>query len=201
VSATPRGQRIAEWLIRAACRRLPADVRAERCREWIAELPAILGDESIRLSLLRTLRALAFCAGISRTTRQLSRSWRASSRRARNSQWRTGGSPARPSDMVARLAVGLVVELVVVAGAITAITVLTTDHHPDPWPLLAIAALAIGFDAYCLLDIARAADVRYLRKWAWAVICLIQCPLGGIVYLSIGRVGPARPAPPGGTRP
>jgi hypothetical protein len=26
----PRIQRIAEWLIRAACRRLPADVRAEQ---------------------------------------------------------------------------------------------------------------------------------------------------------------------------
>jgi hypothetical protein len=104
--------------------------------------------------------------------------------------------------MVARLAVGLVVELVVVAGTITALMVLTRGHHPDaPWPLLAIAALGIGFDAYCLLDIARAADVRYLRKWAWAAICLIQCPLGGIVYLSIGRVGPARPVPPGATRP
>jgi hypothetical protein len=201
VSAAPRGQRIAGWLIRAACRRLPADVRAERYREWTAELPAILGDESIRLSVLRALRALAFCVGISRTTRQLSRSWRTSSRRARNSQWRTGGLPTRPSDLAARLVVGLVVWLVVVAGAITLLSFLTTRPHPVVWPLLAIVALAIGFDGYCLLDIARAADVRYLRKWAWVVICLIQNPLGGIVYLSIGRVGPARPVPPGDPRP
>ncbi len=200
MSAAPRGQRIAEWLIRAACRRLPADVRAERCREWTAELPAILGDESIRLSFLRTLRALAFCAGISRTTRQLSRSARAGSRRTRSSQWRSGAFRARPSDMVARLVVGLAVWLLVVAGTITVLTVLTTGPHADPWPLLAIAALGIGFDAFCLLDIARAAEVRCLRKWAWVVICLVQCPLGGIVYLSIGRVGPARPVPPADTR-
>jgi hypothetical protein len=199
VSAAPRGQRIAEWLIRSACRRLPADVGAERCSEWTAELPAILGDDSIRLSLLRTLRAFAFCAGISRTTRQLSRSARAGSGRTRGSRWRTGAF--RPSDIVARLVVGLVVWLVVVAGMITIVTVLTTGPRPDPWPLLVIVALAIGFDAFCLVDIARAANVRYLRKWAWAFICLIQCPLGGIVYLSIGRVGPARPVPPTDTRP
>jgi hypothetical protein len=199
VSAAPRGQRTAEWLIRAACRRLPADVRAERCREWTAELPAILGDESIRLSFLRTLRALAFCAGISKTTRRLSRSRRAGSRRTRSSQWRTGGF--RPSDLMARLVVGLVVWVVVVAGTITVITLLTTGPHADPWPLLAIVALAIGFDAFCLVDIARAADVRYLRKWAWALICLAQSPLGGILYLTIGRSRPARPVPPGGTRP
>jgi hypothetical protein len=201
VSAAPRGQRIAEWLIRAACRRLPADVRAERYREWTAELPAILGDESVRRSVLRTVRALAFCAGISRTTRLLSRSARAGSRRARNSQWRTGGLPTRPSDLVGRLIVGLVAWVVFVAGAVTVITLLGRGPHPDMWPLLGIAALAMGFDAFCLLDIAGAADVRYLRKSAWVLICLIQIPLGGIVYLSIGRVGPARPVPPGDARP
>jgi hypothetical protein len=201
VSAAPRGQRIAEWLIRAACRRLPADVRAERCREWTAELPAILDDESIRVSFLRTLRALAFCVGISKTTRQLSRSWRASSRRARTGQWRSGGLPGRPGDLAVRVARGLVVWLVVVAGCIALLVTQLTPPDPRTWPLVLVAALGIGFDGFCLLDIARAADVRYLRKRVWAVICLIQCPLGGILYLSIGRVGPARPVPPGGTRP
>jgi hypothetical protein len=201
VSAASGGQRFAEWLIHAACRRLPPDVRADRCREWTAELPAILGDESIRLSFLRTLRALAFCMGISKTTRQLSRSWRTTSRRTRDSQWRSGGLPTRPSDVVARLIVGIVVWVVVVAGFITLIAVLGTGPHPVMWPLLLVVALGIGFDAYCLLDIARAADVRYLRKWAWTVICLVQMPLGGIVYLSIGRVRPARPVPPGDARP
>jgi hypothetical protein len=200
VSAAPRGQRTAEWLIRAACRRLPPDARAERCREWTAELPAILGDESVRVSFLRTLRALAFCAGISRTTRQLSRSRRASTRRVRSAQWRTGGLPSRPSDLAIRIVRGLAVWLVVVASSIALLVTQLTPPNPRIWPLLLVAVLGIGFDAFCLVDLARAADVRYLRKWAWAVICLIQCPLGGILYLSIGRIGPARPVPPGATQ-
>jgi hypothetical protein len=196
VSRPPDVRRIAEWLIHVACRRLPADERGERCREWTAELPAILDDESVRPSFRRALRALAFSAGISRTTRRLSRSARAASRRTRDSQWRAGGLPTRPSDLAVRVARGLVVWLVVVAGFVTLLTVLTTRPHPDIWPLLIVVALGVGFDAYCLADIARAAEVRYLRKRVWALICLIQMPLGGILYLSIGRVGPARPVPP-----
>lgn len=39
VTSHPRGQRIAEHLIRRGCRHLPADTRDERYREWKAELP------------------------------------------------------------------------------------------------------------------------------------------------------------------
>jgi hypothetical protein len=56
-------------------------------------------------------------------------------------------------------------------------------------PLAAIvplAVLAIGFVVYCLVDLAKS-EVRYLPKWAWAVICLVSVPLGGIVYLVAGR--------------
>ena len=193
MSRAPRAQRIAEWLIRTACRRLPADVRAEQCREWTAELPAILDDQSIRPSFLRTLRALTFCLGISRTTRRLSRSARAGARRTRNSQWRTGAVPARPHDVAVRTVVGLACWLVIVAGVIA-----LGRMFPDPshWLLIVAVPLAIGFDAFCLADIARAAQVRYLPKWAWVLICLIQCPLGGIMYLSIGHVGrPPRVTP------
>jgi capsular polysaccharide biosynthesis protein len=102
VSGTRLVQRVAERLIRAACRRLPADVRAERCREWTAELPAILDDESIGPSWLRGLRALAFCAGISRAARQLS----------------------RPNDTAVRVAVGLGVDVVVVAGVAVVLGIL-----------------------------------------------------------------------------
>jgi Phospholipase_D-nuclease N-terminal len=193
MSRAPRAQRAAEWLIRTACRRLPADVRAEQCREWTAELPAILDDQSIRPSFLRTLRALTFCLGISRTARRLSRSARAGSRPTRNSQWRTGAMPARPHDVAARTIIGLAVWLVIVAGVIA-----LGRMFPDPshWLLMAVLPLAIGFDAVCLADIARAAQVRYLPKWAWVLICLIQCPLGGIMYLSIGHIGrPPRVTP------
>jgi hypothetical protein len=193
VSEGPRVQRVAERLIRAACRRLPADVRAERCREWAAELPAILDDQSVRPSFLRALRALSFCAGISRTTRRLSRSARAGSRRTRKSQWRTGAMRRRPADLATRAVLGLWIWVIVVVGTIALMRL-----RPDPqgWPLGLVLALGVAFDAFCLVDIVRAAQVRYLPKWAWTLICLIQTPLGGIIYLSIGHIGRPRPMPP-----
>jgi len=44
-----------------------------------------------------------------------------------------------------------------------------------------------GFVIFCLVDLARAHEVRYLPKWVWAVVCMISIPLGGIVYLLVGR--------------
>jgi hypothetical protein len=187
-------QRIAEWLIRAACRRLPAEVRAEHCREWAAELPAILDDQSIRPPWRRALRALSFCAGISRTTRQLRRSARARARSAT-----LGQAPAREREYLARRAVvGFLVWLVVVLGFIA---VINRHRGPPGWPVMLLLALAVGFDAFCLVDIARAAQVRYLPKWVWVLICLAQTPGGGILYLSIGHIGRPRPVPPGDAKP
>ena len=51
-------------------------------------------------------------------------------------------------------------------------------------PLIVVAVL---FEVYCLYDLARVRAVRYLPKWAWAIICLISIPLGGIIYLVLGR--------------
>jgi hypothetical protein len=187
-------QRIAEWLIRAACRRLPAEVRAEHCREWAAELPAILDDQSIRPPWRRALRALSFCAGISRTTRQLRRSARARARSAT-----LGQAPAREREYLARRAVvGFLVWLVVVLGFIA---VINRHRGPPGWPVMLLLALAVGFDAFCVVDIARAAQVRYLPKWVWVLICLAQTPGGGILYLSIGHIGRPRPVPPGDAKP
>jgi hypothetical protein len=182
-------QRIGERIIRSSCRRFPADVEADRCREWTAELSAILDDAGIRSPFLRALRALAFCAGIAWTTRQLSRPARAGSRPA-------GPARARPGEMAVRVAVGLGIWVIVVASFITVATVLNHRSHPGAWPLLVVVPLGIGFDAFCITDIVRAAEVRYLPKWLWALICLAQMPLGGIMYLTIGRIGPAQPAPP-----
>jgi ABC-type transport system involved in cytochrome bd biosynthesis fused ATPase/permease subunit len=53
--------------------------------------------------------------------------------------------------------------------------------------LVALLALAVGFAVFCLLDVLHAESARYLPKWAWAIICVVSIPLGGIVYLTIGR--------------
>ncbi len=193
MSPGQRTQRIAGRLIQAICRRLPADVRAERCREWTAELPAILDDQSIRPSFLRTLRAFSFCVGISWTTRQLSRSARAASRRTRDARWRTGAMRTRPPELAVRAVRGVLIWLVVVAAVLGLIVLLLrTRGLPPSLPVMLVLALAVGFDGFCLADIARAERVRYLHKWAWVLICLVQAPLGGIMYLSIGHISRPR---------
>ena len=97
-----------------------------------------------------------------------------------------------------RAVFGAFIYLVIVAGVIA----LARAHaNPSRWLLTVGLALAVGFDAFCLIDIARAAQVRYLPKWAWVLICLIQTPGGGIMYMSIGHIGRPRPAPPGDAKP
>jgi len=53
----------------------------------------------------------------------------------------------------------------------------------------AIVVVAVAFDVYCLIDLYRAGAVRYLPKWVWTLICVISIPIGGIVYLTLGRAG------------
>ncbi len=197
MSRAPSVQRICERFIYAACRRLPEDMRGERCREWAAELPAILNDQSIRPALRRAVRALTYSAGIARTTRQLSRAG-GGTRPARTPQWRNGAMQLRPANVAVRAVVGLVIWLLLI---FLLIVLGRAFPRPPGWLLMLGIGLAAGFDAFCLADIARAGQVRYLPKWAWALICLAQTPGGGIIYLSIGRLGRARPVPPGSGPP
>ncbi|MDR9449953.1 MAG: PLDc N-terminal domain-containing protein [Acidimicrobiia bacterium] len=56
-----------------------------------------------------------------------------------------------------------------------------------PWAAVApLLVLLAGFLIYCLIDLARS-EVQYLPKWAWAIICVISVPLGGVIYLTMGR--------------
>ncbi len=52
--------------------------------------------------------------------------------------------------------------------------------------LAPILVLVLAFIAYCLFDLSRS-DVRYLPKWLWAMICVLSVPVGGIIYLLVGR--------------
>jgi hypothetical protein len=54
--------RVGEFLVGRAARHLPAAAREERCREWAAELPAILGDPQIKPAAARAARMLWFAA-------------------------------------------------------------------------------------------------------------------------------------------
>jgi hypothetical protein len=188
VTSGSRVQRLAEYLIRRACRRLPGDTGAERCREWAGELPAILNDPDVRPAFLRWVRALSYAAGISRTTRQL----RLVGGRPRQ-RWATGRpsqDAVRAGAPVLRVLAGLAIWLAIVALFIG----LAKAFQPRGiGPLMAfVLAAGAGFVIFCLSDLARADKVRYLPKWGWAIVCLTQVPLGGIMYLSAGRIRGAR---------
>jgi hypothetical protein len=164
--------RLAERLIRHACRRLPADTRDDRCREWTAEVRAILEDPGIRPAVLRSARALGYALGIWKCTRH---------------PHLTAGSQERSARRAAvvRVTRGVGIYLAVSGVFIGQVLVFRAQ---GPFPVLVVLALAICFDGFCLIDLAKAREVRYLPKWGWALACLVQSPLGGIMYLSAGRV-------------
>jgi ABC-2 type transport system ATP-binding protein len=52
----------------------------------------------------------------------------------------------------------------------------------------ALAVVAVAVVVWCLVDLSRR-EVRYLPKWAWALIIVLgNVPVGPIVYLLVGRV-------------
>lgn len=53
--------------------------------------------------------------------------------------------------------------------------------------LAPILVIVVGFVGYCLVDLARAPSVKFLPKWAWVLVCVASVPIGGIVYLLVGR--------------
>jgi ABC-2 type transport system ATP-binding protein len=67
---------------------------------------------------------------------------------------------------------------------------------PGAAPAILIAAAAVTFAAFCLLDLIRAARVRYLPKWGWAAAICLTIPWGALAYLALGRDrAAARPGP------
>jgi hypothetical protein len=54
-----------------------------------------------------------------------------------------------------------------------------------------VGVLLLAFVVYCWVDIARH-EVRYLPKWAWAIIAVMSVPVGGVVYLIVGRESTVR---------
>jgi hypothetical protein len=53
---------------------------------------------------------------------------------------------------------------------------------------IVLLGVVAWFDAYCLSDLAKARHVRYLTRQAWALLILLTFPIGGMLYLTYGRV-------------
>jgi Phospholipase_D-nuclease N-terminal len=194
VNAAVLARQLAERRIRRACRRLPDDVREECYREWVAELPAILGDPGSGRGFFRALRALSYSAGIARATRRLRRVSGGRGVHARHAPavpWRDGAPPAIPRGPAFRATVGVGIWLIFVVAFVALVRLLQANSF---WLILPGFLAAAGFVAFCLADLARAAEVRYLPKWGWALVCLLSVPLGGIMYLSVGRYPRAQSA-------
>lgn len=66
-----RAPRIAAHIIRSASRRINEDIRDERYREWMAELPAIRDDPDVRSDFARSLRTLSYASGLLRSARRM----------------------------------------------------------------------------------------------------------------------------------
>jgi hypothetical protein len=53
--------------------------------------------------------------------------------------------------------------------------------------LIPLIIVAVAFQIFCVVDLARAEEVRYLPRWAWVLVCLLSIPFGGLAYLIFGR--------------
>ena len=51
-----------------------------------------------------------------------------------------------------------------------------------------VAVVLYRFIALCLADLAEAPAVRYLPRETWRLLIMIWIPIGGILYLRLGRV-------------
>jgi hypothetical protein len=77
---------------------------------------------------------------------------------------------------------------------VTPVVIISVDATPlaASSDSVAIAAMApvilltLAFLGYCFYDLSRS-KVKYLPKWAWVLVCLASVPLGGIIYLMVGR--------------
>jgi hypothetical protein len=66
-------ERVARFLIRRACSRLPGRTRGDRYREWTAELHAIVRDPRVPSRARRYARGLLYAADQNRGARHLGR--------------------------------------------------------------------------------------------------------------------------------
>jgi hypothetical protein len=144
MTSRPVIQRVAEYLVRRACRHLNAGVRDDRCREWTAELPAILADPDVRPAL-RSARALRFAVGTIRTARRAHGVFRG----------RLTGADARSAGVRLCCCAGLwlaAVGLVRIGGAL---------HIPAPHGLWPVPLLLAGLG----LELFGLAQVIKLVRW------------------------------------
>ena len=52
--------------------------------------------------------------------------------------------------------------------------------------LVPVILAALAWVAYCWWDLSKT-DVKHLPKWGWALVIALSVPIGGVLYLTLGR--------------
>ncbi|WP_108667602.1 PLDc N-terminal domain-containing protein [Euzebya rosea] len=52
--------------------------------------------------------------------------------------------------------------------------------------LVPVVVAAIAWIAFCEWDLSRS-EVQHMPRWAWALVIVASVPLGGILWLTVGR--------------
>jgi hypothetical protein len=52
--------------------------------------------------------------------------------------------------------------------------------------LVPLIIAAVAWIVFCWRDLSKS-DVQYLPKWGWALVIALSVPIGGVLYLTIGR--------------
>jgi len=66
-------------------------------------------------------------------------------------------------------------------------SVSAANQMPPIAALLPLILVGLAFVVFCLRDLVKAREVRYLPKWGWALVICLSIPLGGVAYLVFGR--------------
>lgn len=69
------------------------------------------------------------------------------------------------------------------------------------WGLVGLVALQLAVQVWALVDLTRRPNVRFDRKWIWALIIIFggNSFIGPIVYAAVGRTAPGEPSDAGVT--
>ena len=180
---------VSTWWGGPACR-LPREVREERCREWAAELPAILHDPQVRFAPRRAVRMLGYAADTLRGTAMtpgrtpgvIARSRQAlpvPGHRPRGGCREHLGHRAGAGGWTWDL--GLIASLLFAAYFICRLA-----HAPERMTTLILFSTAMAFQVDSVWAIARAPGdwVNYFLgsgAWAYPPGCPSVCPPGPVV--------------------
>ena len=53
--------------------------------------------------------------------------------------------------------------------------------------IIPLILVQLGLAVFCLIDLSKRQTVKYIPRWAWAIIILLGELIGPVIYLLVGR--------------